>query len=127
MVQIQGIRIGVTLAALVVALFTVNTMSAAAGIPMELSGQGDSVDDVEGLAGDFQSPSASGAGSEDPGFFGVAVGVTKTAQQLITLTTGIEQMLQTWGVPKPIGMGVQIMIDLTMGIALLQIIGRWKL
>lgn len=126
MVQIQGIKIGMTMVALVVALFTVNTLTAATGVGVELTGTGSSVDDVEGLAGEFQSPQASGAGSEDPGFFGVAIGVTNTVQQLITLTVGLGGMLKSWGINPVIATGVQIMVDVTMGIGLLQIIGRWK-
>jgi hypothetical protein len=126
MVQIQGIKIGMTMVALVVALFTVNTLTAATGVGVELTGTSSSVDDVEGLAGDFQSPQASGAGSEDPGFFGVAIGVTNTVQQLITLTVGLAGMLKSWGINPVIATGVQIMVDVTMGIGLLQIIGRWK-
>lgn len=126
MVQIQGIKIGMTMVALVVALFTVNTLTAATGVGVELTGTGSSVDDVEGLAGEFQNPQASGAGSEDPGFFGVAVGVTNTVQQLITLTVGLSGMLKSWGINPVIATGVQIMVDVTMGIGLLQIIGRWK-
>jgi len=126
MVQIQGIKIGMTMVALVVALFTVNTLTAATGVAVELNAGGNSVDDVEGLAGEFQSPQASGAGSQDPGFFGVAVGVTKTVQQLLTLTIGTGGMLKSWGINPIIANGIQIMIDVTMGIGLLQIIGRWK-
>jgi hypothetical protein len=126
MVQIQGIKIGMTMVALVVALFTVNTLTAATGVGVELSGNDNSVDDVKGLAGEFQSPEASGAGSQDPGFFGVAVGVTKTIQQLVTLTVGTGGMLKSWGIPGVIATSIQIMIDVTMGIGILQIIGRWK-
>jgi len=125
MVQIQGIKIGMTMVALVVALFTVNTLTAATGVGIELTGNGD-VDQAENLAGDFQSPTASGAGSEDPGFFGVAVGVTKTVQQLVTLTVGTGGMLKSWGVHPVIANSVQLMIDVTMGIGFLQIIGRWR-
>jgi hypothetical protein len=124
--RIQGIKIGVTLAALVVALFTVNTLSAATGVGIELTSGGSDVDDVEGISGQFQDPEASGAGTQDPGFFGVAVGVTKTVQQLITLTIGLEGMLQSWGLHPVIAYGVQIMVDLTMGLGVLQIIARFK-
>jgi len=126
MVQIQGIKIGMTMVALVVALFTVNTLTAATGVGIELTGNGQGVDDAEGLAGDFQNPKVSGAGSQDPGFFGVAVGVTKTVQQLVTLTVGTGGMLKSWGINPVIADSVQLMIDVTMGIGLLQIIGRWK-
>jgi len=124
--RIQGIKIGVTMAVLVFALLTVNTLSAATGVGVELTSSGVTTDQVESTAGEFQEPSVTGVGSQDPGFFGVAVGVTRTFQQLIAFTTGIDNTLISWGLPWVIGYSVQAIVDLTMGIAVLQIILRFK-
>lgn len=126
MVQIQGIKLGFTMAALVFALLTVNTLSAATGVGVELTTGGIDTADVEQVSGEFKDPGVSGAGTQDPGFFGVAVGVSRTINQLWTLTTGVGGMLESWGVPAVIGLGIQGMIDLTMGLAGLQIISRYK-
>jgi hypothetical protein len=124
--QIQGIKIGITVIALVVGLLTVNTLSAAAGIGVSLSPSGLPTEgEVEQTAGDFSKPDVTGVGSEDPGFFGVAVGVTDTLQQLITLATGMGDLLTAWGVPAVIAGSAQVMIDLTMGIGILQILLRF--
>lgn len=126
MVQIQGIKLGLTMAALVFALLTVNTLTAATGVGIELTASGLSQQQVEQTAGEFQEPEVTGVGSQDPGFFGLAVGVTKTVQQLITLTTGVGPILTSWGVPGVVGISVQAMVDITMGLAVLQLIVRFK-
>jgi len=126
MVQIQGIKLGLTMVALVVALLTVNTLSAAAGIGIELTASGLQKEDVRSTADSFQDPGVTGVGSEDPGFFGIAIGVTNTVQQLIGLTTNAHAILESWGLPQVVAYSVQIMIDITMGLAVLQIIGRFK-
>jgi len=126
MVQIQGIKLGLTMIALVVALLTVNTLSAASGVGIQLTAGGLTKDDVEQQSKSLQDPDATGVGTQDPGFFGIAVGISKTFQQLITLTTAVGPILKSWGVPVVIGYSVQIMVDATMGIGLLQILGRVK-
>lgn len=128
MANIQGIRIGLTVAAFVVALLTVNTLSAAAGVQVSLSSGGlPAAEEISETGGQFQSPNVTGVGSEDPGFFGVAVGVTKTVQQLIGFTTNLNGMLSSYGVPSVIGYSVQVMVDLVMGLGVLQILLRFKL
>lgn len=124
--QIQGVRIAITMAALVVALTTTNTLMAASGVGIQLSAGGLSQDQVASLGQDTQEPEVQGVGSQDPGFLGVALGVTRTIQQLITLTTATGGILTSWGVPSVVAYGVQIMIDLAMGIAVLQVIARFK-
>lgn len=126
MVQIQGIKLGLTMVALVVALLTVNTLSAAAGIGMELTASGLQKENVQSTADSFQDPGVTGVGSQDPGFFGIAIGVTQTIQQLVGLTIHVGSILQSWGLPAVVGLSVQIMVDITMGLAILQIIGRFK-
>lgn len=126
MVQIQGIKLGLTMAALVFALLTVNTLTAATGVGIELTASGLSQQQVEQTSGEFQEPEVTGVGSQDPGFFGLAVGVTKTVQQLITLTTGVGSIITSWGMPSVVGISVQAMVDITMGLAVLQLIVRFK-
>jgi len=126
MVQTQGIKLGLTMVGLVVALLTVNTLSAAAGVGIELSASGLHKEDVQRTADDFNDPSVTGVGSQDPGFLGVAIGVTQTIQQLVTLTTATGSILESWGLPAVVAYSVQIMVDITMGLAVLQIILRFK-
>jgi len=126
MVQIQGIKLGLTMAALIFALLTVNTLTAATGVGIELTASGLSQQQVQQTAGEFQEPEVTGVGSQDPGFFGLAVGVTKTVQQLITLTTGVGAIITSWGMPSVVGISVQAMVDITMGLAVLQLIVRFK-
>lgn len=126
MVQIQGIKIGFTMASLVLALLVVNSLSAAAGIGIELTASGLEKSEVASTAENFQDPGVTGVGSQDPGFFGIAIGVTNTIQQLVALTVHAGSILESWGLPAVIAYSVQIMIDLTMGIGILQIIGRFK-
>lgn len=127
MARLQGIRIGFTVVALIFALLTVNTLSAAAGVPVSVSSSGlGSTDQVEETAGEFQDPGVSGVGSEDPGFFGVVTGVTSTVQQLITLTTGVTGWLEQFAVPPVMGLSIQAMIDLTMGWGIVQLLLRFK-
>jgi len=124
--QIQGLRIAVTVAAFVVALTTVNTLAAASGVGIQLSAGGLSQDDVQQFGQNAQEPGVTGVGSQDPGFLGVAVGVTRTVQQLITLTTATGSILTSYGAPPVIGYGVQVMVDLVMGLAVLQVIARFR-
>lgn len=126
MVQTQGIKIGVTVAVFVFALLTVNTLSAAAGIPVQLSSSGLTPGDVEDTAGQFQQQEVQGIGSQDPGMFGVVVGISQTIQQLITITTGLGYVLEAWGAPAVVGSSVQGIVDLTMGIGVLQILMRFR-
>ena len=127
MIRIQGIRIGLTVIALIFALLTVNTLSAAAGVPVSVSSSGlDSPEGVNETAGEFQEPGVTGVGSQDPGFLGVVTGVTSTVQQLITLTTGVTGWLDQFGVPAVMGFSIQIMIDMTMGLGIIQLVLRWK-
>lgn len=127
MVQIQGIRIGLAVAAFTVALLTTNTLAGAAGMQISLSESGlPTNDDIQQTAGDFQNPEITGVGSQDPGFFGVAVGVTNTVQQLTTLVTGLSPLLQSYGVPSIIAINVQVMVDLVFGLGLLQLLIRFR-
>lgn len=126
MVQIQGIKIGITVSVFVFALLTVNVLTAAAGIPVQLSASGLSQGEVDNVAGDFKDPEVTGVGSQDPGIFGVIVGVTRTIQQLVTITTGLEGILEGWGAPAVVGLSVQTIVDLTMGIGILQILMRFR-
>lgn len=126
MSRIQSIEIGATLVAFIIALTTVNTLAAGAGIGVELTASGVTVDDVRGVNDDLENSRISGIGEQDPGFLGAAIGVRRTIEQLYALTTRVHLILGSFGVPTVIGAGVQIMVDFTMAIGLLQIVARFK-
>lgn len=126
MTEIQSIKIGATMIAFVLALTTVNTLAATAGVGISLGASGITADDVEGVNSDLSKPGVTGVGSQDPGFFGIAIGIKRTLEQLWALTTRVHLILGAYGVPTVIGVGVQSMIDFTMAIGGLQILGRFK-
>jgi len=128
MVQIQGIKIAVVMVALVFSLFTVNSMVAEAGAggDVQLDSAGLSRSDVDAITDELGSPEAETVGQQDPGFFGIAVGTTRTAQQLFLITTNLRGVLQSWGIPAPIAFSAQGMVNLAMALAAIQIIKSWK-
>lgn len=126
MAQIQGIKIAGTMVALVVALTTVNALAATSGVAIELSANGVTTEQVEQVNSELNNQDASGVGSQDPGFLGIAIATTQTLKQLVALTTVLGGMLKSWGVPAVIAYSVQIMVDLTMGLAILQVLLRFK-
>lgn len=126
MSRIQGVRIGVAMVALVFALFTVNTLTAAAGLDMQLESGGLSRQTVDDTTAELSSPQAETVGQQDPGFFGVAVGTVRTFNQLWTITTNLHGVLISWGVHWTIAYSAQGMVDLTMAIAAFQILKSFK-
>jgi len=126
MTQIQSIKIGATMVAFVLALTTVNTLAAGAGVGIQLQASGVTMTDVQTLNSQLSGPSVTGVGQQDPGFFGIALGIKQTLQQMWALTTRVHLILGSYGVPMVIGGSVQAMIDFTMAIGGLQILGRFK-
>jgi hypothetical protein len=132
MSRIQSIEIAVTIVAFVIALTTVNTLAAGAGIGIELGASGVTVEDIQqtndnlAQATDGEGNRVGGIGQQDPGFLGAAIGVTRTINQLWALTTRVHLILGSYGVPTVIGAGVQVMINLTMALGSLQIVARFK-
>lgn len=126
MAKIQGIDIGLTMACFLLALLTVNTLTAGTGIGIELDAAGTSESDVESVVGEFNHTEVTGVGNEDPGFFGIAVGVADTINQLYVLTTGLKDTLRSWGVPSVIAYSVQIIVDFVIAVGILQILLRFK-
>jgi len=126
MTEIQSIRIGATMVAFVLALTTVNTLAAGAGIGVELGAGGISTEEVEATNQQLGNPQVTGVGQQDPGFFGIAIGIKQTIEQLWALTTRVHLILGSYGVPGVIGGSVQAMIDFTMAIGALQILGMFK-
>jgi len=126
MTQIQSIKIGATMVAFVLALTTVNSLAAGAGVGIQLQASGVTMTDVQTLNSQLSGPSVTGVGQQDPGFFGIALGIKQTLQQMWALTTRVHLILGSYGVPMVIGGSVQAMIDFTMAIGGLQILGRFK-
>lgn len=126
MTQIQSIKIGTTMVAFVLALTTVNTLAAGVGIGVELTASGITTEQINATTSDIQNPEVTGVGQQDPGFFGIAVGLKRTLDQLWALTTRVHLILGAYGVPVVIGGSVQAMIDFTMALGGAQILGRFK-
>jgi hypothetical protein len=126
MTEIQSIKIGATMVAFVLALTTVNTLAAGAGIGIELTASGVGVEEIDQTTTSIKDPQVTGVGQQDPGFFGIAVGLKRTLDQLWALTTRVHLILGSYGVPAVIGGGIQAMIDFTMAIGGVQILGRFK-
>lgn len=122
MVEIQGIKIAATMVALVLAMTTVNTLAASAGIVIEVNSGGVNTQDIESVNKNITNPEPSGVGSQDPGFFGIATGMTQTFQQLFALTTNLHAILDGWGVPPVIANSAQVMVNFVIGLALYQIL-----
>ncbi|MHC3382079.1 hypothetical protein [Haloarcula rubripromontorii] len=122
MVEIQGLKIAGTMVALVLAMATVNTLAASAGIVVEVGANGVTTEDIKSVNDDINSPEPSGVGSQDPGFFGIATGMTQTFQQIFALTTSLHAILKGWGVPAVIANSAQIMVNFVIGLALYQIL-----
>jgi hypothetical protein len=119
--MIQGMRIGVTMIALVLALFTLNALgiSAVAGVDPGMGGM--DRDDVGAINEQGKQAEIEGTGQEDPGFFGVAAASVRTFSQLWTLITNTSDILQSWSVPWPIAWSVQAMVDFVFIYGLYQI------
>lgn len=126
MVEIQGIKIGATMVAFILALTTVNTLAAGAGVGIELTASGVNTQDVDQLNQNLTASPITGVGQQDPGFFGIALGVRQTLGQLYALTTRVHLILGAYGVPLVLGASIQSMIDFTMAIGMLQVIARFK-
>jgi hypothetical protein len=119
--MIQGMRIGATMIALVLALFTLNALgvSAIAGVDPGLAGMDRS--DVSEINQQGKNAEIQGTGQQDPGFFGVAAASIRTFSQLWTLITNTSGILQSWSVPWPIAWSVQAMVDFVFIYGLYQI------
>jgi len=126
MARIQGIKIAGTMVALVLAMTTVNALAAQTGVAIELTANGVTTEDIDDVNSALNNQDASGIGSQDPGFLGIAIATTQTLKQLVALTTVLGPMLASHGVPPVIGYSIQAMVDLTMGLAMLMVLLRFK-
>lgn len=118
--QIQGYRLAYGWAALAVSLTIMNAMGVSAAVGVELAVTGGGVEQVESVSDDLNNPDVEAVGDSDPGFFGVATSLTRTLEQLGALLTSLGKSLKTWGVPGPIADGIQIVVDLSFGAAIVQ-------
>jgi|GEM_PF-5819523 len=119
--MIQGMRIGATLIALVLAMFTLNALgiSAVAGVDPAMGGMDRA--DVAGINENAKAQEIEGTGQQEPGFFGVAAAGIRTFNQLWVLITNLSGLLQSWMVPWPIAWSVQAMVDFVFMYGLYQI------
>lgn len=118
--MLQGMRIAATVVAFILALTTMNVL-VASQVGVNIGAGGVERSDAVNVTDDVSNPQATSIGQQDPGFFGIATGLVRTFSQMWTLTTNIHNVLASYGVPLIIGGSIQIMVDLTMAIAGLQI------
>lgn len=79
-------------------------------------------DDVETVGSELTSPEAPGVGNNDPGFFGISIGVTGTViSVLTTVTMGIDDLLISYQAPPIIAWSVQQLVRLSIGITIIAI------
>jgi len=109
--MIQGMRIGATMIAFVLALFTLNAMGISAVAGVDPGAGGLDRGDVSAINDQGKQAEIEGTGQEDPGFFGVAAASVRTFSQLWTLITKTSPILQSWSVPWPIAHSIQAMLD----------------
>lgn len=126
MVELQGLRIAIGWAAFVLALTTVNAMGLPAMAGVQLDAGGADAEQVRAISGNFTEPSVEAVGSEDPGFFGIATSITRTLGQLYTILVTLSPALMSWGVPAPLAIMTQTLVDLSFGLALIQVIRGFR-
>lgn len=126
MVQIQGFRLAIGWTALIVSLTVMNTMGLPAVAGVELGTAGSGPEQVERVTGNISNPEVEAVGDSDPGFFGVSTSLSATLQQLGTILASLGPTLVSWGVPSPIAWGVQILVDLSFGLAIVQILRGFR-
>jgi hypothetical protein len=119
--MLKGIEIGATVIAFTLAVFTLSTMGVygLAGVTVDSGGL--AREDVTEVNEEIGQPEAEAYGTDSPGFFGIATGVTGTMSVLWTMVSGTHTVLQNNGVPWPIAWSVQAMVDLAVGLAIVAI------
>lgn len=120
----RGLGLGAFMIAFVLAGFTLGAIGwyGAAGVDLQ-TGHTDTVNET---VGDIEQPEAQGVGTDDPGFFGIAVGVWKSLTSLLSITYKAQSLLQTYGVHWAIAYSIQIMIDFAVAITLISIYRGYK-
>jgi hypothetical protein len=115
----RGISLAAFMAAFVLAAMTLGATGyyEHAGVDLE-TGHYDTVNDT---ITDTQQPDAQGVGTQDPGFFGIAVGIYKTLTSLFKITYKTSSILQTFGVHYAIAHSIQLMVNFAIAIALIEV------
>lgn len=126
MVQIQGFRLAIGWVALIVSLTVMNTMGLPAAAGVELGTAGSGPEQVERVTGNISNPEVEAVGDSDPGFFGVSTSLSATLQQLGTILASLQPTLVSWGVPSPMAWAAQILVDLSFGLAIIQILRGFR-
>lgn len=112
----RGITIAAFMIALTMATFTLGAVGwyNVAGVGYD-TGLEQDVDDTNDQV---NNPQGEAVGSEQIGFFGVAVGVLRGLATLGSLTYKTQAILQSWGVHWSIAYSIQAMVDFAFGITL---------
>jgi hypothetical protein len=126
MVQIQGFRLAIGWTALIISLTVMNTMGLPAAAGVELGTAGTGAEQVESVTGNISNPEVEAVGDSDPGFFGVSTSLSSTLQQLGTILASLQPTLVGWGVPSPMAWAAQILVDLSFGLAIIQILRGFR-
>lgn len=120
----RGLDINAFMVAFVLAAFTLSATGwfAFAGVDLSTGG----TDTVNKTVGDIEQPEAQGVGTDDPGFFGIAVGVWKTLTTILSVTYKAQAWIQSYNVHWSIAYSIQVMIDMTVAITLISIYRGYK-
>lgn len=125
MVSLRGFQIPITIMCLVLATGTIAAL-APGGVVVDIGAGPFAQEDVERASGDLD-PSARGTGNQDPGFFGIAVGVVSTIAKLGTFVYSMDDIAMAWGVPAIIAKNIQIISGVSFGMAALAAFRGFKL
>lgn len=119
--MLKGIKISLTVMAFVLAVFTLSTMGVyqMAGVSVDTGGL--SKEDVEDVNAQVAQPEAEAYGTDSPGFFGIATGVTGTLSVLWTLVSAVDDIAMSNGVPWPIAYSIQAMVNIALGLAIVAV------
>lgn len=120
--MLEGFKIAATMMALVLALTTANALGLSAAAGVDLGTADLDQDTVASTNADLKNPQAEALGQQDPTFLGIGVGITMTLNQLWILVSRVGPILSSWGVHPAISYSVQIMVDFTFALGVIQVL-----
>lgn len=120
----QGLGVTAFMIAFILAAFTLGATGyyATTGVSFQ-TGQ---IETVNESVSEVEQPEAQGVGDDDPGFFGIAVGVWKTLNNLLAVTYKTQAILQSYGIHWSIAYSIQVMINFTVAIMLISVYRGYK-
>jgi len=121
----QGIRLNGFLLAFVFSTFTLGGMGWYAWVGVGF--QTGLMPDARTAVSSVGNPTAQAAGTQNIGFFGIAIGVGQTLMKLATLNVELYGILVSLTAPAPIALSVQLMYNFTFGMTVLAVLRGFKI